>query len=268
MMRCYTYILLALVMIGCFISGYFYAKNKFNQFDLQSLAKTSSEVRAENAPVKVYKDIQGVEHKIYLQQPSLTKKEVISKNLPYIDSVAEALSIKAKQLESVTTISTETRGDSIPFLQKKIDSLQRLVFFYNDKYLRLTVRTNPKSDTLAMDNFDFQYNDSLSIRQYWNRKSVLGLNLGSKQYFTDISSTDPRTTIGGLKTITIKQNMPSVGFRIQAVTNFNFITHSLSPGVGFRFDAHRFSLNGIYYFNTSIEQWVPVVGLRYDIIQF
>jgi hypothetical protein len=219
--------------------------------------------------VEQYTDSQGHKHNVFMNQESqrVIKKRTVSL-LPYIDSVALALNIKSKQLEAESTVSTVTHEDSVKFLRIQVDSLKRLVYYYDDKYLKLIVRMGAKDSTLDTANFDFSYNDSLRIDQYWKRKKLLGLNIGSKQHFTDISSSDPRTTIAGLKTLTVKQNLPTVGFKLQAVLNYSLLNTSLSPGLGFRFDANRVSLNGTYYYNTDLNQWRPVLALRYDIIQF
>jgi hypothetical protein len=270
-MKTFTYILLALLLIGMFLTGYFVAKNKF-KLHAAVLPQNMPSVTNVN-PVNVYKDSNGVTHNVYSAAANTyTKKEALKQSsllIPLIDSVAKALNVKSKQVETATTITTNTTADSIPFYKKQVDSLRNLVLYYSDKYLKLVVRVNSDvTDTLDKGSFDFSYDADLKIYQYWKRKQVWGLNIGSKQHFTDISSNDPRTTIGGLKTLTIKQNLPQIGLRIQAVTNYSFSTHSFSPGLGFRFDADRFSLNGIYYYSTDVSEWRPVLSLRYDIIQF
>jgi hypothetical protein len=267
-MKTITWIISVVLLVGMFFSGFFYAKAKYKPHILPALPQTiptSMQVK----PTSIYKDSAGYSHFVYNpSQITVTKKEAIRQLSPFIDSVAAALNVKSKQIESSAIIETVAKADSVPFYKKQVDSLKRLVFFYKDKNLKLTVRTGNPTDTLDTGNFDFSYDADLKINQYWKRKKVLGLNIGSKQHFTDISSNDPRATIGSLKTFTIKQNLPSVGFRMGAQVNYNFATNTFSPGIGFRFDANRFSLNGIYYYNTQHNDWRPVLSLRYDVIQF
>ena len=263
-----TLIIAAILLIAVFFTGFFLAKEKYKPKGVTLLPQTMPASTALK-PIAVYKDSAGNAHYIYNSVANVvTKKEAIKQLSPFIDSVAAALNVKSKQIETSTTIETQTKADSIPFYKKQVDSLKRLVFFYADKNLKLTVRPGNPTDSLDKGSFDFAYDADLKINQYWKRKKLLGLNIGSKQHFTDISSNDPRTTIGGLKTITVKQNLPAVGFRMGAQVNYNFSTNTFSPGIGFRFDANRFSLNGIYYYNTQLKQWRPVASIRYDIIQF
>jgi hypothetical protein len=269
-MKTLTYALIFVLLAAMYFVGFFVAKHKYSVINTALLPSSAPE-RMGLKPIGVYKDTQGAMHYVYPSDKNKFTKNELKESpviLPYLDSVAKALDIKTKQIESTTNINTHTEADSIPFLKKQIDSLKRLVFYYSDKQLKLTVRPGSTTDTLDKGSFDFAYDADLKINQYFKRKKFLGLNIGSKQHYTDISSNDPRTTIGGLSTLSVKQNMPSVGFRFQAVTSYSFLTQSLSPGVGFRFDLSRFSLNGIYYYNTKEEQWRPVLSLRYDIIQF
>lgn len=256
------------LLLAYFLGAHFAKKPSVTKYELPK--QMPEETQA--VKVKTYQDSAGKNHVVFVTVPEMTKAQALKQTsslVPYIDSVAMALNIKNKQLESSSTITSTVSADSIKFLKVQVDSLKRLVYYYSDKYLKLTVRTGSSKDTtLDSANFDFAYNADLKIYQYWKRKQVLGMNIGSKQHFTDISSTDPRTTIDGLKTFTVKQNLPSVGFRFQAVANYSILNKTISPGIGFRFDYDRLSLNGTYNYNPTLNQWRPVIGIRYDIIQF
>lgn len=217
-------------------------------------------------PAKVYKDDSGHIH--YEYKPEQPSKEVVQKLVPFVDSVAKALDIKAKQVEDIVTISTETKDSQVAFLQKRIDSLKRVSYYYKDKYLQLMIKAGNPTDTLDKGSFDFKYDADLSINQYWKRKKFLGLPLGAKETYIDVSSNDPRTTVMGMKKYTVKQKQPEWGLRIQAIQNYSFISNSANTGIRATFDLRHMSFTGGYYYNWNLNQWRPSVSVGYDLIRF
>lgn len=180
-----------------------------------------------------------------------------------VDTVARALNIAKKQLQEITQIANTTQADKLKAL-KKYDSLQRITYFYKDKYLQLAYRPALPGDTIDNGQFDFKYNDSLNVVQYWKKKWFMG----AKKSYIDIFSNDPRTTINGVKRLVVQQEEPSFGLRIQAVGVYGFDAKKINVGPGVQFDFKRFSLTGTYYYDTDFSRWRPTVGARYDIIRF
>ncbi len=270
-MKIITYAIVIMFLIGMFTTGFFVAKHFYKPRLFVSMPKSPPSV-LNVKPTAIYKDSSGVEHYQFTNnQNNYTRNEALRQSstlLPYIDSLARALNTKSKNIESSVTIQSETKADSTPFYKKQIDSLKRLVFFYNDKYLKLTVRTGIPTDTLDNGSFDFAYNAELNINQYFKRKKILGLSIGAKQSFTDISSSDPRTTIMGVNKFTIRQQIPSYGLRLQGLASYNFNSNSFIAGPALRYDFDKWSLLGAYYYNFSLKDWQPVVNLRYDFIRF
>lgn len=246
---------------------YYVACNEHLQLAQQHSAATNNTTASiVLQPERTYKDDSGHIHTV-AKNPTLTK-EAVKNLIPFMDSVAEALDIKPKQIESITVVPTEMQAKEVAFLQKKIDSLKRQTYYYKDKYLQLAVRTGNDADTLDKGAFDFKYDADLTITQYAKRKKFLGLGLGAKQSYIDISSTDPRTTIMGVKKYTVMQKHPDWGLRIQAIQNYSFISNSANTGIRATFDLKHLSFTGGYYYNWNINQWRPSLSVGYDIIRF
>lgn len=213
-----------------------------------------------------YKDSSGSQHVVVSTKiNSIIDKEATQK----ASEIAKSLDIKPNQLENGIIVDTRVLQDSISFLNRKLDSSNRVTYYYKDKYLSLAVRTsNNPTDTLDKGNFDFSYDASLNITQYWKRNKFLGIPIGSKNSFTDISSNDPRTTIMGVKKYTVVQREPEFGLRIQALGAYNINTKAFSTGPSLRFDFFKSSLRGSYLYNFQTKQWNPSISLEKDIIRF
>lgn len=253
-----------------FIAASLYACNEHKKRLLAE--KTTRNIVASTQPaliqktIKEYRDSANRNHTVIENVP--TVKETLDKLMPFVDSVSKALDVKPKQVESVIVVPTETQAKQVAFMQKKVDSLQRLTYYYKDKYLQLAIRSGNPADTTDKGDFDFKYNAELAISQYWKRRKFLGIGLGAKQSYIDISSDDPRTTIMGVKKYTVKQKQPSFGLRVQAIQNYSFISNSASTGLRASFDLRHLSFTGGYYYNWQLRQWRPSVSVGYDIIRF
>ncbi|WP_114937586.1 hypothetical protein [Mucilaginibacter endophyticus] len=181
-----------------------------------------------------------------------------------VDTVSAALNIAKKQLQEVTQIASVTQAKQLK-AERTIDSLKRLTYYYKDKYLQLAYRPAiAGSDTSDHGQFDYKYNDELNVVQYWKR----GWILGAKRSYIDIYSSDPRTTINGVKRLVVKQNEPTFGLRVQAVSNYSLSRKTLNIGPGLQFDFKRFSVIGTYYYDTDANSWRPSIGARYDLVRF
>jgi hypothetical protein len=183
----------------------------------------------------------------------------------FIDTVARALNLKnKKQLEAVTQISITNEARALK-AERKVDSLQRLTYFYKGKYMQMVYRppVNP-SDTTDKGQFDYKYNDSITVAQYWKRSWLLG----AKKSYIDIYPNDLNATVNGVKRMVVEQKEPTFGLRVQAVGSYSFSRKLLNVGPGIQFDVKRFSLVGTYYYDFDAKQFRPSVGARYDLIRF
>jgi hypothetical protein len=220
-----------------------------------------------------YTDMEGVQHIVtkdnltaYTHAQATRQASFIK---PYIDTIARLLDISPDQVVGSTTISMESGAEHIRFLERQVDSLKQVTYIYRDKYLRLAVRTAGLNDTLDKGQFDFSYDADLNIVQYEKRRRILGLPIGTRETFTDISSNDPRTTIKGYSTFTVKQKQPAFGARLQATTTYTPSTNSLSIGPSLRFDiGNNVSLRGTVFYNMQQNAWRPSLSADYSIITF
>lgn len=188
---------------------------------------------------------------------------------PIIDSLTRALAIRPKDIEGFTAVQMSTVRDSVKFLSRTLDSQRRQTRRYQDQYLSLLVRDPLPEDTADKGSFDFAYNADLKTVDYSRKKRILGLRIGRRQYFTDISSSDPRMTIRGVDKFTMQRRVPPLGLRIQALAGYNITNNNFSAGLGLRLDVGD-RLNGGYNYTFNIDQqrWVQSVYVKYDLLQF
>lgn len=179
-----------------------------------------------------------------------------------LDTTANAIGILKKQIHDLTVINSTLKAENLK--ASVISNNGNTTYNYRDKYLDLSYKPGNPSDTLDKGEFDFKYDADLTITQYWKRKWLLA----EKTSFIDIYSNDPRTTINGVKKLSIVQNQPSFGLRVQGMSSYNLDKNELSSGPGVQFDFKRFSLHGSYQYNFTDQSWSKVIQGRYDIVRF
>ncbi len=245
---------------------YYYQKI---QNDKLAAPPVYSEKIKETVPIiETYKDKQGNEHVVVKDnQNVITKKEIKNPERPrntMVDTAAANLKIAVAEIQRVTKIATSMEAQKLR-AERKIDELtKKLSFAYADEYVKLKYTPPADTDTLGNGTFDFGYNAELTITQYQKRKWFLG----AKQSYIDISSNDKRTTIRGVRQLTIKQQTPQFGLRFQMNGNYNINYKSLGVGPAIRLDLGRFSIQGNYSYYPQSQNWVKSVNANYDILRF
>lgn len=217
-------------------------------------------------PAKTYTDTAGRNHAVYsAEKNKIIEGEadrIVQQQLkPTVDSIAKSNGIKPKQVEGYMVISTTSQGLELKAMAKEMDSLRRLTIYYKDKYLELAYRPADPKDTTDLGSFDYKYNADLAIDQYWKRSFFLG---AGKSYL-DIYSNDKRTTINGVKRLSIIQPPSTLGARLEALTSYNFHTRDLLPGAGVRFDIGKFTARGAMFYNTTEKLFIPTIEGAYTI---
>lgn len=239
-----------------------------------ALPNSSSGSAAAVPIVDTYTDASGAHHAVVettLQQLGRNRAvDMVNSSLrPIVDSLKMAIGIKEKQLEGYTAITAMARQDNVQVKDRIIDSLKRQTFYYKDRYLSLVFRAGSPTDSLTASSFDFAYDVDLRTVDYMKRKKILGLAVGRKQYFTDISSSDPRVRVKGAEKFTIPRRMPPFGLRVQALASYNFFTQNYAAGLGLRLDAgDRFNAGANMTYNFGLNIWTPIIYTKYDIVQF
>lgn len=233
-------------------------------------APVTSGVPKTTVPIEErYTDKNGVEHSIITDgQNVISKAEFLNPNRQktQLDTAAENLKIAKSEILRITQINSLTK-DSLLKAKTVINKLTNKIdaYEYQDKYVKLRY-TPPidKADSTQTGTFDFQYNADLNIVQYQKRKWFLG----AKKSYIDISSTDKRTTIRGVKQLTIEQKAPQFGLRAQGAVNWNPQTNSVGFGPAVRVDAGRFSFAGNYLFYPQSGRWRPGLTANFDLLRF
>jgi len=215
-----------------------------------------------------FKDALGSEHSVFQNDVNKVSKDFLkSTNRPpnIIDTAAKNQKVAASELDRVTQINFRLKADSLK-AQKKIDQLTKLVAYYeySDKYVKLRYTPPKLTDSIGAGTFDFSYDADLTISQYQKRKWFLA----AKKSYIDISSKDIRTTIMGVKQLTVEQKTPQFGLRVQATANFNPQTNALGIGPAVRVDLGRFSVQGNYLYYPESSRWRPGIIGNYDLIRF
>jgi hypothetical protein len=254
-------ILIVVLVIGCIVL--FFWKPVSVQKAEQIVKKNqiaADKIEAEVEIIAREFDERGVEH-----AKVIASNEVDPEQASYIgvlDTAAIRIKIQAKQIESLTIINSQLVAKDLK-ATKIINDLGQAVFKYKDKYVDLSFRPPTVNDTLNPNNdaaFDFTYNADLEIVQYQKRKWFLG----EKRSYIDIASNDARTTISGVKRLTVRQDRPAYGLRAQAMTTYNINSGNIMIGPAIRFDAGRFSIQAARLYNPSRPRGINVVALTYD----
>ena len=254
------------------------------------IAKAQGEKRNPEQPatldtlkkVKNYTDPNGNLHYVYEdKKPVGSIKQVVNAapgddplliRFKYIvDSMAHLICVKDKQIEGYMSIGSTVKYDNTPFLERKIDSLEgelQVASYYKGEYLTLTSRSGNLRDSNSKGSFDYTYKSVITAVPYWKRKKILGLSIGSKLHYMDLTSPDPHATINGVNKYSIRLPEQALGFHINARAAYSTITNSFSSGVGAQFDFGRNYLNIAYIYNWKEGRFRPVFTFAHDLIQF
>ncbi|RYF26541.1 MAG: hypothetical protein EOO42_01180 [Flavobacteriales bacterium] len=180
-----------------------------------------------------------------------------------MDTTALALGIQKKQIESLLAVNSTLKAENLR-AREILNASGGKAYEYKDKFINLTYTPSLGLDSLDKGKFDFTYNADLTITQYWKRNWFLG----AKKSYIDIYSNDSRTTVNGVKQLTVEQKQPAFGLRGQAAVNINPETGSYGLGPAVRIDLGRFSIQGNYTYYPESSRWRPSINANYDLIRF
>lgn len=255
-----------MIILTAAIFAAFYYKSKFEEKEtIPSGLKEQIQTEATIIARKVDKN--GLSHVTLEAAKNVVPFNSINKvaiSQGIMDTTALALGILKKQIEDLKVINSTLKADNLRAYEVANANGSK-AYSYKDKFIDLTY-TPPvaKLDSNDFGKFDFTYNADLNIIQYWKRSWFLG----AKKSYIDIYSNDPRTTVNGVKQLTIKQEQPTFGLRIQAAGNFNPQTGSIGVGPGARIDLGRISIQGNYTWYPESGRWRPSINANYDLIRF
>lgn len=255
--------MLALVIGGVLVALYYKAKYDNRTIISESVTK---QIQTEAAIIARDVDKNGLQHVTIEAAKNIIPfnnidKVAISDGI--MDTTALAIGIQKKQIESLLQVNATLRAENLRANQL-IAANGSKSYVYKDKFVNLKYTPPITIDSLDAGKFDFTYNADLNITQYWKRNWVLG----AKKSYIDIYSNDSRTTVNGVKQLTIQQKEPAFGLRAQAALNINPETGSYGLGPAVRIDLGRFSVQGNYTWYPESSRWRPSINANYDIIRF
>lgn len=234
----YKYVLLLLLfLLLCFISIRSYLKGKSDVNAIQNIIKAQSD------SIKYFKDETGKLHAQVISQQG--SSDIINAYYkPLIDSLANQLKIKDKQISAFISVKDSTSGSFVSFLDTIVQHDTLLItkldttygVKYSDYWLKFSGYFKPNSNLF---HGSYTMIDSLSFITFYKPKGFLGLS--GKQWFLDVSSNNPNTVIRNIRDFSIleqKNKFFSVGPSIIATyTNGHF---SVIPGIGIQFSVLKF----------------------------
>lgn len=264
-----------MLSISLAIFMYLYFSKDCKEKEKPSFVIEKKEFSDKQIPYKKWIDINGVEH-LTIDKEKTEEKinqgalQVASEIVGIIvDSMQIYYAVKAKNVEGIETFKFTASRDSVKYLTRIVDSLNNQVFHYKNRYFSLTSRIPSPTDLTEKGEFDYRYNAELVKLDYVKRDKIIGLRIGKRRFYTDISSTDSNMTIGGYKNYTIERKVPQFGFRLQALNAYNATTKDFSLGLGVRLDiGDKFNAGVNYNYNLGIDKWTPIIYAKYDLMQF
>lgn len=223
------------------------------------------EVEAEIISRKI--DKQGIEH-VTIEaaknvMPESNVKNSIAVGAGILDTTAMAIGILKKQLSDVLVINSTLKAENLKAREEIRSGLRYLS--YSDKTLGISYRPPMTTDTADRGtlNLDY-YNSKISVAQYWKQKWFLG----TKKGYIDISTNDNRNTINGVQQLTVEQQSPRFGLRIQGSVVYSPLDGNYGFGPSMRLDMGRFSVQGNYNWLPQQQKWMPSVNANYDLLRF
>lgn len=166
-------------------------------------------------------------------QEIILEKEQMKKQ---VDSISEVLKIKPKQVikyikaDLIVNTVLVTDVDTV----KITDTAGVGTIVYDIKYRDSTflslegrVPSNPQK-------FKIGLNAQITYTEYWKRKKILGLKIGSKERFIDLGTNNPYVTLDNAKAYKLKPDRKlKVKTGIGIGVTVNPITGKILPGVQF-----------------------------------
>lgn len=214
-------------------------------------------IQTEAAKIKDDVDKNGLEHTILKMTKEIDQSAVDKVKADLLDTVA-ALNIERDKLKQITVIAA-TLSIKAQRLEKKITELATTYSHFDDHF-RLSV--NVPKDSLQSPTFDAGYDADLITTQY-NKGNWL---TGNSTYL-DIYSNDPRFTIKGARTFTVKQNRPFFDMNLQAISEYNFRTNTFAAGPSLNIGLGRVEIRGRYMYDPSDKQWSGIVSGGYMLLR-
>jgi len=252
----------AIAVIICAISLW-YAFNKPKNTIISKSSKAKDFVQAEAAIIKKKIDKNGLEHTILEETNNLLPKNLMvsgdGHDKAFVDSLIAQTDIQKKEITSLTQLNQTISGKNLRAVAT-IDSLNKKRFEFEDA--NLYVSYTPDGDSPGT--FNYKYNQKLNIVAF-NRKKWF---LGADRNYLDISSNDKKGTINGVKTLSVLREDKPFNAKLTAKAVFMPVSGDIALGPQIRLRYKRLTATGSQLYFPSIQKWVPVAGLEYDLFNY
>ena len=220
-------------------------KEKVKQ-KIQTEAKEIARAVDKNGMEKVIYDVSAnvITHD---QLPKLSGEKNI------IDTTAEALDIRTKQLNSVIAINAKIIAENLQ-LKQQLDAGKRPYYTYNANGLKLkfTPPLNP-ADSNSFARADFTGKVGLTAAQYWKRKWFLGKDKNQ----LSITSNSPFFSVDSVKYIGFKQlqrrSILEVQARAQTIPKLGL--YGIGPSAKINIGDFEIQGSRLYYPNSNRWMW-------------
>lgn len=242
---------------GCVYLYFLYdkAKTKANQSPIEQAAKKQVETKADIIAKSV--DEKGFEHTVAAMAKGIDPKDLDKIKADLLDTV-DALNIERDKVRQVMVINSSLTIKNQK-LERKVSELATTYSHFDDHF-RLSV--NVPKDSMQSATFDAGYDADLITTQY-NKGNWL---TGNKLYM-DIYSNDPRFTIKGARTLTVKQKQPYFKADMQAISEYNLRTNTFTAGPSLNIGLGRIEVRGRYMYDPADRQWSGVVSGGYMLLR-
>jgi len=215
------------------------------------------QAETEAAKIKDEVDKNGLQHTIYKMVKEIDQSAVDQIKADLLDTVA-ALNIERDKVRQVMVVNSSLVIKNQK-LERKVSELATTYSHFDDHF-RLSV--NVPKDSTQSATFDAGYDADLITTQY-NKGNWL---TGNRVYM-DIYSNDPRFTIKGARTLTVKQKQPFFNANLQAVSEYNFRTKTFNAGPSLNIGLGRIEIRGRYMYDPSDKQWNGIVSGGYMLLR-
>jgi hypothetical protein len=221
---------------------------------IEAAAKKNIQTEAKLIAKEVDKN--GLQHTIFKIVKEIDQDAVDKVSADLLDTI-DALNIARDKIRQVTVVNTSLTIHN-QTLEKKVSDMAT-TYSHRDKFFNLSVSV-PR-DTTQPPTFNAGYDADLITAQFNKRNFPF---FGRNDTYMNIYSNDPRFTIRGARTLSVKQDAPTFGFEARAKAAFNNFTGP-SAGPGIKIKAGRFDFEGDYSYYSSQKDWTWGVGAAYRI---
>jgi uncharacterized protein YxeA len=260
-------VLLGLILTAVAFCALFiwYTSHRPQQNSTSKITKAKDYVQAEAEFIKKKVDKNGLEHTIVEETNNVLPKNLMvygeGHDKAFVDSLIAQTDIQKKEIVSLTQINQTIIGKNLQ-ATAVIDSLSRRKFEFKDSNLYLSY--TPDSDASIAGKFDYRYNQDLNLIKF-NRKKWI---FGEDHNYLDISSNDKKGTINGVKTLSVLQEENAFNAKLTAKSVFMPVSGNIAFGAQVRLRYKRLTATGSHLYFPSMQKWVPVAGLEYDLLNY